>query len=101
MTTKNGQVVVQAESQWEAATAPEKVARLQERERETREAAEDLLQVTLFPSPAAIAREMQNRSQYLRTRPQRSGQLGRWEKEILAELDSWRRRRARWTCSGR
>lgn len=71
---------------WEA-KLPEAVEQAIEIERDAREIASDLGLLAIPPVPATVAREMENRSRYLRSRPMPDGALGRWEKKMLAELD--------------
>jgi len=59
-----------------------------ERQKADREAAADLVRPLHTPVTARrIAREVFNRSQYLRSRPMQEGVMARWELEILGELD--------------
>ena len=74
-------------TQWEA-QLPAALERQLEEAKAEREAAADLVRPLHVPITARrIARDVANRSQYLRSRPLREGTLGRWELEILEELD--------------
>lgn len=74
-------------TQWEA-QLPAALERQLEAQKAEREAAADLVKPLHVPITARrIARDVFNRSQYLRSRPLPLGEAGRWELEILAELD--------------